>query len=131
MSTRKPPTDDAAAPSGGRAAFELTQQRVTAAALRGSAGSAGSGFALAGAGAIRAHGVTDRPTEDVDLFTAQVDPATFSAAVDQVIASLGDEGFQVTTLRRLDGFARLEVLDPNTRPANEPPLRNERKGQHR
>ena len=26
------------------------------------------GFALAGAGAIRAHGLTDRPTQDIDLF---------------------------------------------------------------
>jgi len=27
-----------------------------------------SGFVLAGAGAVRAHGLTDRPTEDIDLF---------------------------------------------------------------
>lgn len=27
------------------------------------------GFALAGSGAIREHGVIERPTEDVDLFT--------------------------------------------------------------
>ena len=31
------------------------------------------GFALAGSGAIREHGVIDRPTEDVDLFTANAD----------------------------------------------------------
>jgi hypothetical protein len=31
------------------------------------AGIGPSGFALAGSGAIREHGVTDRPTEDVDL----------------------------------------------------------------
>lgn len=28
------------------------------------------GFALAGSGAIRQHGVIERPTEDIDLFTA-------------------------------------------------------------
>lgn len=28
-----------------------------------------AGFALAGSGAIREHGITDRPTRDVDLFT--------------------------------------------------------------
>lgn len=27
------------------------------------------GFALAGAGAIREHGLLNRPTEDIDLFT--------------------------------------------------------------
>ena len=30
---------------------------------------ADSGFALAGSGAIREHGLTQRPTADVDLFT--------------------------------------------------------------
>ncbi|NEN80300.1 nucleotidyl transferase AbiEii/AbiGii toxin family protein [Nocardioides zeae] len=92
-------------------AFEQAQQRVAAVALRSAAA---SGFALAGAGAIRAHGVTDRPTQDVDLFTTQTDPAAFSAAVDEVIAGLASEGFQVAALRRLDGFARLQVLAPPT-----------------
>lgn len=32
-----------------------------------------AGFVLAGAGAIRQHGFTERPTQDVDLFTG---PAT-------------------------------------------------------
>lgn len=40
------------------------------------------GFALAGSGAIREHGIIDRPTEDVDLFTASQDEAEFSTAVD-------------------------------------------------
>lgn len=100
-----------AAPDPERAAFEQIQQRVAAVALRSAAA---SGFALAGAGAIRAHGVTDRPTQDVDLFTTQTDPAAFSAAVDEVVAGLGNEGFQVAALRRLDGFARLQVLAPPT-----------------
>lgn len=89
-----------AAPDPERAAFEQIQQRVAAVALRSAAA---SGFALAGAGAIRAHGVTDRPTQDVDLFTTQTDPAAFGAAVDEVVAGLGSEGFNVATLRRLDG----------------------------
>ena len=42
------------------------QREVTRIAL---SGIAGFGFALAGSGAIREHGVIDRPTEDVDLFT--------------------------------------------------------------
>ena len=44
------------------------------------------GFALAGSGAIREHGVIDRPTEDVDLFTANADEDAFSLAVDRVTA---------------------------------------------
>lgn len=99
------------APDPERAAFEQVQQRVAAVALRSAAA---SGFALAGAGAIRAHGVTDRPTQDVDLFTTQTDPAAFGAAVDEVIAGLSSQGFQVAALRRLDGFARLQVHAPPT-----------------
>ena len=41
------------------------------------------GFTLAGSGAIREHGVIDRPTEDVDLFTANTDEDAFSAAIDR------------------------------------------------
>lgn len=110
MSAPDDPGSTPPAAEGERAAFERTQARVTAAAL---GGAPEAGFALAGAGAIRAHGVTDRPTEDVDLFTANVDATSFSAAVDDVIAALTAEGFEVTTVRRLDGFARLEVLDPS------------------
>lgn len=41
------------------------------------------GFALAGSGAIREHGVSERPTEDVELFTTKVGAQRFGAAVDQ------------------------------------------------
>ncbi len=40
------------------------------------------GFALAGAGAIREHGLTARPTQDVDLFTNQTDVEMFQAAAE-------------------------------------------------
>ena len=43
------------------------QRTVTALALEALAG---FGFALAGAGAIREHGLLTRPTQDIDLFTA-------------------------------------------------------------
>jgi len=56
------------------------QSRVTA-LLLGAVGDAG--FVLAGAGAIRQHGLTDRPTEDVDLFTVPTTTAEqFGAALD-------------------------------------------------
>lgn len=47
-------------------AIEELQREVTKVLLRALAE---AGFALAGAGAIRAHGLTGRPTHDVDLFT--------------------------------------------------------------
>lgn len=67
------------------------------------------GFALAGSGAIREHGVTDRPTEDVDLFTASQDIAEFSAAVEAMTAQLQASGFIVDQTRRAPQYARLHV----------------------
>jgi hypothetical protein len=69
----------------------------------------GTSFVLAGSGAMREHGLVDRPTEDVDLFTSDVDLARFSSAVDAVVRGLREAGHDVAELRRLDQFARLEV----------------------
>ena len=67
------------------------------------------GFALAGSGAIREHGLTSRPTEDVDLFAATPDRASFDAAVETAVAVLRQSGYTVVPLRRAELFARLEV----------------------
>lgn len=80
------------------------QREVTRIALAGV-----DGFALAGSGAIREHGVIERPTEDVDLFTASQDVTAFSAAVDQVVDQLRGSGFEVEETRRAPQFARLHV----------------------
>ncbi len=80
------------------------QREVTRIALAGV-----DGFALAGSGAIREHGLIDRPTEDVDLFTNRQDLAAFGTAVDQVAANLRRCGFEVVETRRAPQFARLHV----------------------
>lgn len=80
------------------------QREVTRIALAGV-----DGFALAGSGAIREHGMIDRPTEDVDLFTNRLDVAAFGTAVDQVISDLQASGYQVDQTRRSAQFARLHV----------------------
>lgn len=82
------------------------QREVTRVAL---AGIAGAGFALAGSGAIREHGVSDRPTEDVDLFTPRQDSAEFGRAVERVVADLRGSGYEVEEVRRVEQFARLQV----------------------
>jgi len=64
---------------------EEPQREITRLALRSLDG---TGFALAGSGAIREHGLVDRPTEDVDLFTSDVDLPRFSSAVDAVVLGL-------------------------------------------
>ncbi|WP_307798025.1 nucleotidyl transferase AbiEii/AbiGii toxin family protein [Actinoplanes flavus] len=67
------------------------------------------GFALAGGHAVAAHGIIDRPSEDVDLFADWQRRADFPTAVDAVIAAFESEGFDVVVDLRLETFARLHV----------------------
>jgi len=83
------------------------QRQVTALVL-GRIGPAG--FALAGSGAIREHGITDRPTHDVDLFTTtDTSPGAFADAVAQTEQLLEDHGYRVTRTRSTPEFARILV----------------------
>lgn len=85
---------------------EELQRDVTRAALRALDGTP---FALAGSGAIREHGIIDRPTQDIDLFTSDVDTARFDVAVGSVVDELRASGNMVDELRRVDQYARLHV----------------------
>jgi hypothetical protein len=69
-------------------------------------------FALAGGYALQAHGLIDRLSEDVDLFTDRWDTAAFSRAVDSVVEAYRREGLDVIVARRAETFARLEATDP-------------------
>lgn len=66
-------------------------------------------FALAGSGAIREHGLTDRPTQDVDLFTINVTEARFTDAVGHAMAALSEHGYDALLTRSASLFARLIV----------------------
>jgi hypothetical protein len=63
--------------------------------------------ALAGGGAMLAHDLVDRPTQDVDLFTP--DPAEVTRLTDALAVALRTEGAQVRVSRRGPGFTRLAV----------------------
>lgn len=67
-------------------------------------------FALAGSGAIREHGITQRPTEDVDLFTDRRDTVAFGAAAVEVVRRLTQAGYQVEQTRQAPEFVRLVVV---------------------
>ena len=69
----------------------------------------GHSFALAGSGAIREHGIVDRATQDVDLFTDDLDPVAFDAAVDALVDDLARSGFSVEPVRRSRQFAQLRI----------------------
>ncbi|MEE8701676.1 nucleotidyl transferase AbiEii/AbiGii toxin family protein [Bifidobacterium crudilactis] len=87
-------------------AYADRQREITAIAL---GVTASDGFALAGSGAIREHGLIDRPTEDIDLFTVRQASQQFDDAVTRTIAALCSNGYIVADKIRADGFARLQV----------------------
>jgi hypothetical protein len=70
------------------------------------------GFALAGGYALQAHGLIDRLSEDVDLFTDRWDTAEFSRAVDALVEAYRREGLDVIVARRAETFVRLEATEP-------------------
>lgn len=69
------------------------------------------GFALAGGYALAAHGLVDRTSEDVDLFTNRLDPDEFTRAVEAITNAYNQAGYEVDLVRRADLFARLLVGD--------------------
>ena len=71
---------------------------------------ADAGFVLAGAGAIRQWGLTNRPTEDVDLFAGHTTTAEqFRTALDAAETALTEAGFEVSRSRVSDSFARFHL----------------------
>lgn len=69
------------------------------------------GFALAGGYAVQAAGLLERPSEDVDLFTAWDRRDDFSTAVTAVVQAYRHAGVIVDVERRYDTFARLMVAE--------------------
>ena len=80
------------------------QERIRA-ALAGVAGDAE--LALAGAGALVASDVVDRPTNDLDFFARY--PSPHAETVDLVQGALEADGLRVTRITDRPGFARLQV----------------------
>ena len=80
----------------------LDELHATIAAI--ALGAAGRhGFALGGGNALIAHGIIDRPTEDVDLFTDEDDGVT--AAAGAVEAALRAAGFDAERQDKTAGLA--------------------------
>lgn len=70
---------------------------------------AGGGFALAGSGAIREHGIIDRPTQDIDLFTSVTSPEAFAESTKRLAATLRERGFEVEEDRNAPQYAKFTV----------------------
>lgn len=69
----------------------------------------GDGFALAGSGAIREHGILHRATQDIDLFTIVGAVGQFATAVANTIESLTQHGYLPVLSRSAGQSARLAV----------------------
>ena len=82
--------------------IDALQREVATIALRTAAR---HGFALAGGNALIAHGIIDRPTDDVDLFSDQ--ETAVAAAADAVEGALRAAGFEA---ERRDRTAGLEDI---------------------
>ncbi|MGH8887584.1 MAG: nucleotidyl transferase AbiEii/AbiGii toxin family protein [Egibacteraceae bacterium] len=73
------------------------------------------GFALAGAAALLAHGLIDRPTLDLDFFACPAEEAQvqeLAAAIEQAVAAAGMHSVRRRDLR---SFVRREVSDGDQR----------------
>jgi hypothetical protein len=70
------------------------------------------GFALAGGYAVQAHGISQRPSEDVDLFAAWERRGDFAAAVDVVSDAFATAGYKVHVAQQFETSARLAVTEP-------------------
>lgn len=69
------------------------------------------GFVLAGGYAISAHGLGNRLSADVDLFTNDADPETFATAVNDMRQALTDSGLTITDTTVSPLFVDINVSD--------------------
>ncbi len=67
------------------------------------------GFVLAGGAALVALGLTNRPTQDLDLFTSPGSGGV-DAAEQALIGAAEARGWRVSRVRVADGFRRLMIL---------------------
>jgi len=69
------------------------------------------GFVLAGGYAVQAAGFLQRPSEDIDLFTAWERRGEFDIAAEAIVNAYRAAGLSVEVERRHDTFTRLTVSD--------------------
>lgn len=67
------------------------------------------GFVLTGSGALREHGLIDRPTQDVDMFTEMSSAEQFKPATDEAVQSLREAGYDVEVRRDFDTFKDINI----------------------
>ena len=72
------------------------------------------GFALGGGYALQAHGVTDRPSKDLDNYTESMNPDDFVRAQETLCHALAVAGFEASVVRADSWFRQIVVTDRGT-----------------
>ncbi|MET9317756.1 nucleotidyl transferase AbiEii/AbiGii toxin family protein [Kribbella sp. NPDC003505] len=72
---------------------------------------AGRGFVLAGGYALQAHGYGHRESDDIDLFTDDLDPTHFTESVEHLVSAYQAAGLRTEVTRQVATFARIVVTD--------------------
>jgi len=70
------------------------------------------GLALAGGYAVSAHGMGNRPSGDVDLFTSWQHRSEFPELAAAVVAALEVAGYKVSVIMSAETFTRLTLVSP-------------------
>ncbi len=70
------------------------------------------GLALAGEYAVSAHGMGDRPSGDLDLFTSWQHRGEFAEMAAAVVAALEGAGYKVSVIMSAETFTRLTLAGP-------------------
>jgi hypothetical protein len=89
--------------------MEPRHERIARIAL---AAGASYGLALAGGYAVAAHGMGNRPSGDVDLFTSWQHRGEFSELTAAVVAALEGAGYKVSVIMSAETFTRLILISP-------------------
>jgi hypothetical protein len=89
--------------------MELRHEQIARIAL---AAGARYGLALAGGYAVSAHGMGNRPSGDVDLFTSWQQRGEFPELKAAVISALEAAGYKVSVLMSAETFTRLILAAP-------------------
>jgi Nucleotidyl transferase AbiEii toxin, Type IV TA system len=91
--------------------MEPRHERIARIAL---AAGAQYGLALAGGYAVSAHGMGNRPSGDVDLFTSWQRREEFPQMTAAVIAALDAAGYKVSVIMSAETFTRLTLATPES-----------------
>ena len=89
--------------------MEPQHERIAKIAL---AAGARYGLAVAGGYAVSAHGIGNRPSGDVDLFTSWQRRGEFPELAAAVITALESAGYKASVIMSAETFTRLILTDP-------------------